>query len=230
MARNLDWEAIGAEVRAGVLSLREIGRKHGVSDTSIRKWMARQGIERDLSTQVQQAARAKLVGLDGSQVRTLCARPASVRTANSAANPAAAETPAQMAAEQQIIDSAAETVVAVVSLHRRDIQCSRQLAMRLYAELDATTSHQGELTAQILAETEEDASGQRRSAMLKAIGLPSRAATLRDLTFSLRHLVGLERQAFNLDQPQNPASPSRPTLHIHRQPPPAGEAVEEGRP
>jgi len=32
-----DWEAIEREYRAGQLSIREIGRKHGVSDTAVRK-------------------------------------------------------------------------------------------------------------------------------------------------------------------------------------------------
>jgi hypothetical protein len=67
LAPKADWEAIGREYRAGQLSLREIGRIHGVSDTAIRKKAKAEGWERDLTEQVQAAVRAKLVREDGSQ-------------------------------------------------------------------------------------------------------------------------------------------------------------------
>ena len=42
--------------------------------------------------------------------------------------------------------------------------------------------------------------GQKRSAMLRAVALPSHAATLRDLTTALKNLIPLERQAYNIDE------------------------------
>ena len=43
-------------------------------------------------------------------------------------------------------------------------------------------------------------SGQRRSALLKAISIGEQAQTLETLTRSLQRLVALERQAFGIDQ------------------------------
>lgn len=53
------------------------------------------------------------------------------------------------------------------------------LVLRMLDELDATTSHVGEIEALIDAETAGDKDGRRRAAMLKAVSLPVRANTLR---------------------------------------------------
>jgi hypothetical protein len=66
----------------------------------------------------------------------------------------------------------------------------RDIALRLLDELDATTSHLGELEAEIIGATCEDESGRRQAAMLKAISLPSRAHTLKMIVQSLNVLSG----------------------------------------
>lgn len=55
------------------------------------------------------------------------------------------------------------------------------LVRRMLDELDATTSHLDELEELIEAETAGDKDGRRRAGMLKAISLPTRAATLKTL-------------------------------------------------
>lgn len=67
------------------------------------------------------------------------------------------------------------------------------------SELDASTSQQDALEAEILAATGQDSSERRQAAMMKAISLPSRAGVIRDLSTAMKNLVGLERQAFSMD-------------------------------
>lgn len=55
------------------------------------------------------------------------------------------------------------------------------LVRRMLDELDATTTHLGELEALIETETGADKDGRRRGAMLKAISLPVRSNALRML-------------------------------------------------
>ena len=62
----------------------------------------------------------------------------------------------------------------------------RQLVARLLDELDATTTHQGELEELIEAECEGDRDGKRRDGMLGAVSLPSRAKTLKELATALK--------------------------------------------
>ena len=55
------------------------------------------------------------------------------------------------------------------------------LAHRMLGELDMATTHQGEIEDAIFDETREDANGQRRAMMLKAVSLPARAMTLKTI-------------------------------------------------
>ena len=62
-----DWEAIHGLYRAGLLSVRAIAERHGISDTAIRSRAKKNGWQRDLTDQVRQAAKAKVVR---AEVRT----------------------------------------------------------------------------------------------------------------------------------------------------------------
>lgn len=114
-----DWEAIEREYRAGQQSIREIAKKHGVSDTAIRKEAKAKGWERALADQVRKAVREKLVRSDGSQ---------------SGSRP-------QRANDREIIEGASLLGFEVVQSHRRDIAqltaISNILATRLAAVLNS---------------------------------------------------------------------------------------------
>lgn len=63
-----DWESIEKDYRAGVLSVREIGKRHKVAESTIRKHAKLQDWRRDLSQRVQEQVRAKLVSAtEGSE-------------------------------------------------------------------------------------------------------------------------------------------------------------------
>jgi hypothetical protein len=119
-----DWEAIERAFRANQLSLREIGRKFGVTDGAIRKRAKKEGWQRDLGDLVRKEVREKLVRR-------------SVRTPN--ADP------------KQAVDEASDVGVTVVECHRRDIQNLARLEAKLLAELEDQptklyiTQYQGEI-------------------------------------------------------------------------------------
>ena len=96
MARTTDWEAIEREHRAGQLSLREIARKYGITDTAIRKKAKAEGWSRDLTEKVREAVRERLVrgGSQGQRVRT----------------------------DAEIVDEHAEHGFQIVTSHRRDLE------------------------------------------------------------------------------------------------------------
>lgn len=62
----------------------------------------------------------------------------------------------------------------------------RGLVARMLDELDAVTTHEGELEELIEEETEGDRSGKRRDGMLAAISLPGRAKTLKELATAFK--------------------------------------------
>lgn len=111
---SVDWEAIEREYRAGQLSLREIGRTYGVTDTAIRKKAKAEGWERALAEKVREAVRERLVRTDGSQSGSQQSR---ART------------------DRDTVEAAALRGLEVVTSHRRDLEqlhgLKRILATRL---------------------------------------------------------------------------------------------------
>lgn len=116
-----DWEAIEREYRAGQFSIREIGRRYGVSDTAIRKQATEHGWQRALADKVREKAREKLVRIDGLQ----------------------GGSQAPHANDEEIADQAANIQVEVHLTHRRDLKHLRDigaiLATRLAQHLNGET-------------------------------------------------------------------------------------------
>ncbi|PHV09594.1 hypothetical protein [Chitinimonas sp. BJB300] len=208
MARKeVDWEGIEGDYRAGVLSLREIGRKFDVSDTLIRRKAKELRWERDLSEKVQAEVRAELVRTEvrNSQARTNQCEPANLRTKRTA----------DPKRDREIVEAAAATGVAVVMSHRRDVAAARGIASLLLNELHDASQDIEAIEAAILTETQDDAGNLRRNQMMKAVSLSTRAGTVRDLSTALKNLVTIERQAFGLDRGDDDKKKATPMMHIH---------------
>jgi transposase-like protein len=121
--RTTDWEAIEREFRAGQLSVREIARQHGVTDGAIRKRAAAHGWERDLSGQVRETVRSRLVRTE-------------VRTANA----------------REAVDAAAARGVDVVLRHRRRLSRLGELADRLAERAEVALSSAEPMALDALAD------------------------------------------------------------------------------
>ena len=176
-----DWERIEADYRLGQKSIREIASANGITDTAIRKWAKRNGVERDLSEKVQ--AKAK------SLVRT-----AEVRTQ--------VRTEGRLS-ERELVDGSAQVAADVQLSHRADIRRSRSIVMSMLDELELTC---GPENAALLSELGEimrapDDKGQDKRADLfeKLLSLNGRSVTMKNLAESLKGMVALEREAFSLN-------------------------------
>ena len=189
-----DWEKIEADYRAGIKTLRQIAGEHGVSHVAINKRAKRDGWSRDLSAKI--AAKADELVTKGAVT--------SVVTTESRIS------------EREVIDANAQAIVSVRLSHRRDIQRSRSITMRLLEELELQSGRENAELLEQLGELmrREDDRGQDRLNDLyqKIISLPGRAKTMKDLGESLRVLVTLERQAFGLDDKDQKPQDSLTTL------------------
>ena len=176
-----DWEKIEADYRAGIKTLRQIAGEHGVTHGAINKRAKRDGWSRDLSAKI--AAKADEL-VSKSAVSTPVSSEARI-------------------AERELIDANAQAIVSVRLSHRKDIQRSRRITMRLLGELELQSGRENAELLEQLGEImrREDDRGQDKLNDLyqKIISLPGRAKTMKDLGESLRVLVTLERQAFGLD-------------------------------
>lgn len=174
-----DWEAIESAYRAGVMSLREIASQHGISDTAIRKRAKKEGWSRDLAAKIQAKA-DDLVRR--REVRT------KVRTENATS-------------ERELIEANAEVIATVRMEHRGDIRRARELTNMLFDELAGECGDVAALEMLGDLMRREDDKGQDKLNDLyhKIISLPSRVKSMKDLSDSLKTLIGLEREAYSIE-------------------------------
>jgi hypothetical protein len=112
---SVDWEKIEAEFRAGQLSIKEIARANGITDTAIRKRARLDGWSRALAEKVRETVKEKLVRADGSREGS---RP-------------------QRASDKEIIEAAALRGLDVIASHRADLQQLHGLKRIILTRLSA---------------------------------------------------------------------------------------------
>lgn len=176
--KEVDRDALELEYRAGLLSLRVLGSKYGLAASRITQIAEEEGWLRDLSAKIQAKTESKLN-------RSLL---------NNNLN---AE---KRISERQEIDGVAQARTEIVIAHRKDIQRSRSLAMRMLEELEQTTDNNDlfrEL-GKLLHAPDEKGNDRRNELYRKVIDMPMRIDGVKKLAETLKVLVGLERQAFGL--------------------------------
>jgi hypothetical protein len=193
----VDWEAVEADYRAGLLSLREMGEAHGVSHVMINKKAKAKGWTRDLSAKIKAKADA-LVNRSAVTAGV---------TAEAAVN------------ERQIIEANATRIAQVREEHRRDIRRTRDLFAGLVGQLEAVSGADGKtLIGQLFtivnspSDDPEDESGKKRAKQMgelldKVLSLPSNVDSAKKLTDMLEKLVRLEREAYDILPPGDGKSP-----------------------
>jgi hypothetical protein len=183
----VDWEAIETLYRCGVLSIREIARTHGLSDGAVRKRSKRDGWDRDLTAKVNAKVRSELVR---TEVRT------EVRTQDAVS-------------ERTMVEAGAAQIIALVRDHRVQISRNRAMITMLMGQLEMAAEHR-DLLEQIIDEEEDGSTGastKRREALFRAVALPAHAAVLKSLADTLKTVIGLEREAFNVSAATSEPAP-----------------------
>jgi hypothetical protein len=182
--KGCDWESVERSFRAGVLSLREIGRLNDVSEAMIRKRAKSAGWERDLTKRVNEKVRIDMVR---NVVRT-----DSLQT------------------EREIIESAAAQVVHVVRSHRKAIGSGIALTDLLMKQLTDVAGKRDEFEAEIEVLTAEDKSPERCNRLMKAVSLGAHSTIVVNLANAAKTWITLERQSFNMqDEPETPPDPQK---------------------
>lgn len=180
----VDWEAVEMHYRAGVRSLKDIGKEFGVSDAGIIKKAKGKGWSRDLAAKIKAKADAKV------SAAAVSAEVSAERAAN----------------EQAVVDANAELQYRIRMEHRQDIQRGRTIFGTLLAEIEHQSAALDlyEKLGELLNEPEITESGRIIPDKLnelyhKVISTPGRVDSAKKLVEMLEKLVRLERQAFNLD-------------------------------
>ncbi|RQO62239.1 hypothetical protein [Pseudomonas sp. KBW05] len=177
--KHPDWEAIERAYRAGLLSIREIASTQGITHGAINKRAKRDGWERDLKAKIQAKADALV----------------SKRTVSTEVSTKQADT------EREIIEVNAEVIANIRMAHRGDISRSRRLTNKLLDELEGLTDNRElfEELGELMRDPDDNGFDKRNDLYGKVISLPGRTKTMKELAETLKTLVALERQAYDLD-------------------------------
>lgn len=177
-AKSIDWEAVEMQYRAGIRSLKEIGKEFGVSDAGIIKRAKRDGWVRDLKAKIQAKAEAKV----------------------SAAMVRAEVSAEKKLTEKMVVEANATRVADVRMAHRTDIARSRKLAMSMLDELEIETGDPSlfEELGDLLRSEDDKGQDKRNDIYRKVISSAGRIDSMKKLADTLKTLVGLEREAYGI--------------------------------
>jgi hypothetical protein len=182
--KRTDWEAIERDYRAGKLTLREIGEKHGVSAGRVCQVADEKGWQRgELKEVVRKATTALLIAehVEGE-----------VNKVKQGLN--------------TTILAEAELNKQVILRHRQDLGQTRQVAMDMLGELSLTTKKPEEIEALFEKVTEDLGGNALASAQQQFrdfMRLHSRIGSVHKLADTLSKLQERERKAYGLDDDEN---------------------------
>lgn len=174
-----DWEAIESAYRAGLMSLREIASLHSISEGAIRKRAKRDDWSRDLSAKIKERA--------DDLVRKQEVRK-QVRTENALS-------------ERVLIEASAEVIATVRMEHRGDIRRAREITNALFDELGAECADVAALEklGELMCDPDENGRDKLNEIYRAVIAMPERVKSVKALSDALKNLIGLERQAYDID-------------------------------
>lgn len=184
MKKNVDWEKIEADYRSGIKSLREIAADHpGTNHVAITRMAKKHGWERSLVEKIRKAADVLVT-----------------------AQAVTGDVTAKQASEKEVIAASAQAIVNVKLNHRKSIGRQRQLVETLLAELEGQTAD-NDLYGQLgeLMRSEDDKGADKLNDLYKKIiAFPQRVDSMKKLAETLKHLIYLEREAFDITPAPTP--------------------------
>lgn len=182
--RAPDWAVAEQDYRAGILTLREIGSRQGVTHTAVGKRAKRGHWTRDLAVRVRRRADEKFSA-------ALSALTSPDRFPSTVSTEVAA-------LDAETVESHAEAIVRIRLQHKASIKRCGELSDALFAEL---ASRMGSLDA-------------CRDAAEKATELAANIKMFKDLTDAMSKVVRMETRAFRLDEEPDFTARGRQSLPI----------------
>ncbi|MBA3031008.1 MAG: hypothetical protein FP816_19650 [Desulfobacteraceae bacterium] len=195
---KIDWDRIEPGWRAGVLSVLQLAAeyeaatKQSVSHTAINKHFKALNIPRDLKAKIRARADAKV------SASMVSAKVSKVK-------------------ERDIIETNADILAGIQIAHRKDIPLKRALVSKLFAEVEALTDN-SDMIKDLLKALKKNDNTLLASIAQKIASLPQRIKGVAELVTAYKSLIGLEREAFGLNDPgvSDPNAPDAISVTFRR--------------
>lgn len=175
--------------RAGIKTVQQLSKEHGVSRAAIIKHWDKLGIERDLAAKIQAKA-------DALVTRAMVTREVTAE---------------QRVTETELVMTNAAQTAAVRLGHRSDIARLRKIAAAQMEELELSSGPEQAQRLRDLGEmmrSENDSGQDKLNDLYRAvISLPERTKTGKALADTLRIAIDLERREFGMDKVQSATDP-----------------------
>lgn len=197
-----DLARLESDYRAGILTTREIGAKHGMSHVMVLKHAKAGEWQRDLKARIKAKAdtivtqivanaeareQAKAQGLPEPVTKSLEV----TKTAGNRLTPE----------EEEVVVTGAAMANAYVRIkHQTVIKRFQTLAVSMLAELEAASANVPELhgLAELLVSPDRNGNDKLNEIYRSIIAMPGRTKTMKDLADVLKTLIGLEREAHGI--------------------------------
>lgn len=190
--KKVDYARIEPGWRAGIKSPAQLAAEYteatgiSVSHTAINKHFKGRNIPRDLADKVRSKAESMVLeAMVTGKVSAETTKP-----------------------DLAIINVNAELQANIEIGQRKDIGRSRKLVVKLLDELEEQTDkvHDLEELGEMMRKENDAGVDKLNDLYHKVIGLSGRISNMKALTEALKNLIGLERQAYNMDAPVKPPS------------------------
>jgi len=174
--KSIDWLAVEADYRPGILSNREIAKKHGCTEGGVRKKAKQEGWIKDLSAKIE------------SKADDIVRREA-VRAQYAEAT------------ESQIVDGNAQNNASIIINERRDVTKARSIAMKLLDELNDQIDVRPDLLklGEMLRNPDRFGNDKLNDIYIKTIEFSGSVDSTKKLSDALNTLVNLERKVYKID-------------------------------
>ena len=178
--KAVDWDQVAIDVRAGILTDRQIGAKHGRSHGAIQKYAKKHSIERDLSERIRQRAAIKVA-------KASVAKVGSQEVAN--------------LTQEQTIDLASEVSATIVIKQKGRIGRHLQVATALLDELESQTINRElyDQLGELMLNPDKNGIDRLNELYRKVITTSARIDSHKKAVETEKTLIALERQAFSID-------------------------------
>jgi hypothetical protein len=189
--KKVDYESIEPGWRAGAKSPAQLAAEYtaatgiSVSHTAIIKHFKKVGVPRDLGAKVKAKA-------DAMVLEAMVTGKVSTETT---------KTDAKIIAD----NAAIEATVRIE--HRKDAKRARTLVISLLGELEGQTANNETLVelGEMMRRENDNGVDRLNDTYNKIISSAGRIDSVKKLTEALKNLIGIEREAYGLDQPEKPA-------------------------